>query len=426
MAKKGSGTEGITLTTEVAGFSCGYGLIDFISGVPGMLFPKATIIELYGNKSSSKTTLVLETIAFNQLINKNFRVLYADFEKMIRNQGKYLVQLGVDISDPSKFAIIQPETMEDGVKSIEDAVRNDHFDMIVVDTVAAMRPKVELEKGFAENKQMGVRAKLMSEFLRNLMADMPEDGPAVVFINQQYKDINNSSFIQTYETPSSDALKFYAGIRIEVRESTKLKDKHINPYTLEETEIPYGSIIVAKTSKNKVGRPYLDTKYVITYGEGINIIPSLVNAAIKAGHIWNKGNSKSSFVFLNAKEQETSVVGMSRLISHFSSNIDDAVAVGGRINDLWAKDLKFLKDRLARKKAPDSFDDMYEVSEDSEEEGEGLSLEDSTEDKISLNSDEVASEEAPQMDLKAAFSSAPAPVKKVEAPKKPEGLKLKI
>lgn len=418
---------GNVFADKMEGFSTGYGLIDMISGVPGMLFPRATIVELFGLKSASKTTLLLETIAFNQMIYPDFKVLYADFERMLRKEFAYLHQLGVDTSE-DKFTVIQPTIMEDGCKQIIDAVKANEYDMIIVDTIAAMRPAVEQEKGFAQNKQMGVKAKLMSEFLRNLMAELPADGPAIVFINQEYKDINNSSFIQLYNTPSSDSLAFYAGIRIEVRESTKLKSKRINPYTLEEDDIPYGSIINIKTTKNKVGTPFLASKYIVSYGRGIDIIPSVINAAIIAKTIWNKGASKSSFVFNKANGEEQSVVGMAKLIDYFHNNVDDLVAVGSGINELWANDLKYLKERLARKKDPEdaTLSQMYEL--DDEDEGEGLDLgtgeqvKETGEGMHNINDPSFDNGEAESLDLSAAFGHPTGAVKKKEHAEESSGM----
>lgn len=423
MARRGANTnEGIKLVDELEGYSTGYGLIDMISGVPGMLFPKATLVEVYGAKSSSKTTLVLETIAFNQMIDPNFRVLYADFEKMIRNQTSYLKKLGVD-TETENFVCITPDTMEEGCAQILDYVRNDNFNMIVVDTVAAMRPKIELEKGFAENKQIGVRGKLMSEFLRNLMADLPEDGPAVVFINQMFQDISNTSFIPLNITPASKSLEYYAGIRIEVRESTKMKDKRINPYTLEESDIPYGSIIVIKTVKNKVGKPFLESKYMITYGKGIDIVPSVIAAAQRANVIRNKGKSKSSFLYTGADGTEKSAVGMSKLIAKFKENPDDLIAVGSAINELWAEDLKLYKQRLERKSLlEDDLDSMY-VLEDEDEDGEALEIEENIP-SPDFNGEE-AKVDVETLDLSSALTASETkPV--VKRSTKSGGMKLKI
>jgi protein RecA len=375
--KKGSAS-GITLGSA-DGISTGWGLINFISGNPAFLFPFGSVTEVSGLKSASKTTLILETIAFNQMINPDFKVLYTDFEKMLLRQKDYLLQLGVDVDNPN-FIVKTPDTMEDGMKIIHDAVRSDEdYDMIVVDSVAAMRPKRELEVGLMENKQMGLKAKAMSEFLRNLTADMPEDnpGPAVVFINQLYKDITaQNSFVQQYVTPSSDALAFYAAVRIEVRESTKVKEKKVNPFTFEETDSPIGSIVAIKTTKNKVGIPFQESKYMITYGIGIDVIPSIIAAAQRSGAIYMAGASKSAFRWIGADGTEQGANGVSALTRKLRENIDDLIAIGSKINDLWASDLKHLKARLERKRMSDNPLDMYEASEgDSEDDEEGDALE---------------------------------------------------
>lgn len=380
MARKrgATGPAGATIGEEVTGLSSGYGVIDLVSGVPGVLFPSATIIELYGKKSASKTTLVLEVIAYNQTINPDFRVYYADFEKMLRKQTSYLGILGVDITDKDKFKVGAFDTMEEGCAEILDVIRNDSYDLVVVDTVAAMRPAVEVEKGFAGNKQIGLKAKLMSEFLRNIMADMPADGPAVVFINQVYRDVS-VTFAPVYTTPSSDALGFYAGMRIEVVEKSKVKAKRVNPYTLEEEDVPVYSIIEIKTTKNKVGLPFIPSKYAITFGKGIDISLSIITAAQRAGIIKNKGASKSSFLYPGADGTEKAANGMNQLTSKIQGNLDDLIYIGSQINDLWARDMKYLKPRLERRAKVMNLMEAYEFPDDEEEEsvgGEALSLED--------------------------------------------------
>ena len=132
--KRVAAPTGSKLSDNMQGFSSGYGLIDMISGVPGILFPRATIVELFGLKSASKTTLLLETIAYNQMIMPTFKVFYADFEKMIRNQVPYLNSLGVETSE-DKFVIAEPDTQEEGCKQILDAVRSEEYDMIIVDII---------------------------------------------------------------------------------------------------------------------------------------------------------------------------------------------------------------------------------------------------------------------------------------------------
>ena len=344
---------------KLTGYSCGYGLIDRVSGVPGILFPNAVAVELYGQKSSGKTTLVLETIAFNQLINPKFKVLYMDYEKMLRAEIPYLNSLGITVND-DKFIIKDDMiTAEEGMDYMLEALQNDKLDMIIVDTVAAMVPKAEHENKVGDSKQMGLRAKLMNEFLRKFFALCPPDGPSLVFLNQQYKDMNSMSYVQTYHTPSSDGLAYYAGIKIQVKEKQKLKRDIVDPYTFEKVSQPYGSVIEIKTEKNKVGRPFVSSKYFITYGAGINIIPSLVNAAVATKVI--KASTGGVHKFNNEKGEEVTVRGYANVLDYFSEHLDDLVFVGKQINPLWAKDMEHLKERLeAKHPLQDSlFEDMY-------------------------------------------------------------------
>ena len=348
--------------TAIKGYSCGYGLIDRVSGVPGVLFPNAVAVELYGLKSSGKTTLVLETIAYNQLINPNFKVLYMDYEKMLRSEIPYLNSLGITVSD-DKFVIKDDmTTAEEGMDYMLVALQEDHFDMIIIDTIAAMCPRAEVENKVGDSKQMGLRAKLMNEFLRRFFAVCPPDGPALICLNQQYRDMNSMSYIQTYHTPSSDGLAYYAGMRILVKEKAKLKRNMTDPYTMEKIQQPYGSKIEIKTEKNKVGRPYIATNYYISYGRGINIVPSIVDAAVATKIISKSG---AYYAFTTSDGQEKKLQGDAKLYDYLEENLDDLVHIGKQINPLWARDMEHLKERLeAKHPLQDSmFEDMYEVSD---------------------------------------------------------------
>lgn len=348
---------------QITGYSCGYGLIDRVSGVPGILFPNAVAVELYGQKSSGKTTLVLETVAYNQIINPKFKVLYMDYEKMLRSEVPYLNSLGITVNDDKFLIKDDMVTAEEGMDYMLDAVQNDNYDMIIVDTVAAMVPKAELENKMGESKQMGLRAKLMNEFLRKFFSLCPPDGPSLIFLNQQYKDMNSISYVQTYHTPSSDGLAYYAGIRILVKEKQKLKRDIVDPYTFEKISQPYGSVIEIKTEKNKVGLPFVASKYFITYGAGIDIIPSLVNAAVASKVI--KASTGGVHKFLNVNGEEVSVRGYANVLDYFREHLDDLVHVGSQINDLWKKDMAHLKERLeAKHPLQDSmFADMYSTDD---------------------------------------------------------------
>ena len=348
---------------KLTGYSCGYGLIDRVSGVPGILFPNAVAVELYGQKSSGKTTLVLETIAYNQLINPKFKVLYMDYEKMLRAEIPYLNSLGITVDDEKFIIKDDMTTAEEGMDFMIDAIKNDNFDMIIVDTVAAMVPKAEQESKIGDSKQMGLRAKLMNEFLRKFFSLCPPDGPSLIFLNQQYKDMNSISYVQTYHTPSSDGLAYYAGIKILVKEKQKLKRDIMDPYTLEKIAQPYGSVIEIKTEKNKVGRPFVSSKYFITYGSGIDIIPSLVNAAVASKVI--KASTGGVHKFNNVNGEEVTVRGYANVLDYFAEHLDDLVNIGKQINPLWAKDMAHLKERLeAKHPLQDSmFEDMYSIDD---------------------------------------------------------------
>ena len=350
---------------QLTGYSCGYGLIDRVSGVPGVLFPNAVAVELYGQKSSGKTTLVLETIAYNQIINKKFKVLYMDYEKMLRAEIPYLNSLGIKVDDDHFIIKDDMVTAEEGMDYMLDVLQNERVDMIIVDTVAAMVPKAELENKMGESKQMGLRAKLMNEFLRKFFSLCPPDGPALIFLNQQYKDMNSISYVQTYHTPSSDGLAYYAGIRILVKEKTKIVKEIVDPYTLEKVKQPYGSLIEIKTEKNKVGRPFISSKYFLTYGTGINIIPSVVNAAIAAKVI--SKNTTGTYVFENAQGEETKIRGEAKIYDYLAGNLDDLVCIGKKINPLWARDMEHLKERIEAKHPLQ--DSMFESMYDSETDG---------------------------------------------------------
>ena len=366
MARKAATTEvdmSKFFNRKLTGYSCGYGLIDRVSGVPGVLFPNAVAVELYGQKWAGKTTLVLETIAYNQLINKKFKVLYMDYEKMLRTEVPYLNSLGITVDDDHFIIKDDMMTAEEGMDFMLNCIQNDKFDMIVVDTVAAMVPKAELENKMGESKQMGLRAKLMNEFLRKFFSLCPPDGPALIFLNQQYKDMNSMTYVQTYHTPSSDGLAYYAGIKICVKEKSKLKRDIVDPYTFEKIAQPYGSVIEIKTEKNKVGRPFVSSKYFITYGAGIDIIPSLVNAAVAAKVI--KASTGGVHKFNDVNSQEVTVRGYANVLDYFAEHLDDLVNIGKQINPLWAKDMEHLKERIqAKHPLQDSmFENMYAVSD---------------------------------------------------------------
>lgn len=357
---------GAQILDKVRGLSTGMTFIDMVSGIDdySCMFPYGSIVELMGPKSSSKSTLIFETIAYNQKINPNFKVLYIDFEHALNKQRSYLTKLGVNI-DSDNFRLEEPPTSDEGFAFVLDYLKKNKVDLLVMDSLAAARPAVESEKGFGGNKMLGTRAKQVSEFLRNYTADSTPDYPAFVIINQLYQDIGATSFVTTYDSPSSEALKYYANIRIEIKELQKIKEKQINPVTLEEFEIPVSSVILVKTIKNKVGQPYLSSKYNLTYGMGIDPIASMVATAQRAGVIRNKGASKSSFLY-TVNDNEVSCVGMSKLIKQLRENPSHLRAIGSQISPIWAEEAEkyILCNKAARYDESLSTEDIIEDNDE--------------------------------------------------------------
>ena len=375
----GEGITGVELLESVQGLSSGYGIIDMVSGVPGILFPRGAITELFGPKSSSKTTLVLETIAYNQKLyeqqGKTFKVLYVDYENAVDKQVPYMKRLGM-YTDPEHLTVLVPTTMQEGCQLTSDELKKDIYDMIVTDTIAAMRPKEEVENKFGETKNRGLKAKLMSEFLRNLTADLGtlSNPPAVIFLNQQYQDISvQLQFGKLYDSPSSESLKFYAMLRLQLKEISKLKEKKENPYTFESMDVVTGSVVEITAIKNKIGTPYLSSRYSLTVGVGIDIIPSVVSACIKKGLISNKGASKSAFQ-MDAKyyPEQGGINGMSALLRLVRTNPKMALALMEDLSPVWAKEVPKYKLRAEIKDlnviSPEDLQGLY--GDDSDYDGD--------------------------------------------------------
>lgn len=283
----------------IPGYPTGYPWIDYLSDIPNVFFPKGAMTEVMGLKSTAKSTLIFEAIAKYHRDGGQKKTLYLDFERTVKKQAPYLASLGVDIANKEKFVYRQPATLQEGGQFMLDLLRgnvkgnNNRYEkqqdyaFIVVDTVAAMRPEQEVNNALGETKQTGLKAKLMTELLRNMTSDLDDDGPAIVFVNQVYEELNINGparpmFMgKSYDSSSSNALKYYCSFRITLTLKTKIKGKVYNPFTFEEDEQLVGSIIEAMAEKSKIGVPSRKVKFVVKYGFGIDPIPTLMQAAIK-------------------------------------------------------------------------------------------------------------------------------------------------
>lgn len=251
--------------------------IDLALGVMG--FPKGRIVEIYGNESSGKTTLALHAVAEAQ--KKGGVCAFVDAEHAL--DPSYARKLGVNLDE---LVVSQPDSGEQALEIADTLVRSGGVDVLVVDSVAALVPKAELE-GEMGDSHMGLQARLMSQALRKLTASVSKSNTLIIFINQIRMKIG-VMFGNPETTTGGNALKFYASVRLEVRRSSPIKDGD---------EI-IGNTTVVKVVKNKVAPPFRVAEFDIMYGKGISRASEVVDLGVKAGIIDKAG---SWFAYNNDK-----------------------------------------------------------------------------------------------------------------------------
>ena len=253
---------------EIPAVSTGSLGLDFALGIGGL--PRGRIVEIYGPESSGKTTLALHVVAEAQ--KKGGKCAYVDAEHAM--DPGYAVKLGVNIND---MLISQPDTGEQALEIADTLVRSGAIDVLVVDSVAALVPKAEIE-GDMGDSHMGLQARLMSQALRKLTASVAKTNTLVIFINQIRMKIG-VMFGNPETTTGGNALKFYASVRLDIRRIGSLKDK----------EEVIGNQTRVKVVKNKVAPPFKTVDFDIIYGEGISKIGELIDLGVKAGFVEKSG-----------------------------------------------------------------------------------------------------------------------------------------
>ncbi|HVZ05215.1 recombinase RecA [Hyphomicrobium sp.] len=242
--------------------------LDIALGIGGL--PKGRIIEIYGPESSGKTTLALHVVAEAQ--KRGGVCAFVDAEHAI--DPSYAKKLGVKVED---LLISQPDTGEQALEIADTLVRSGAIDVLVVDSVAALTPKAELE-GEMGDSLPGLQARLMSQALRKLTGSISKSKCMVIFINQIRMKIG-IMFGNPETTTGGNALKFYASVRLDIRRIGQIKDR-------DET---IGNQTRVKVVKNKVAPPFKQVEFDIMYGEGVSKVGELIDLGVKAGIVEKSG-----------------------------------------------------------------------------------------------------------------------------------------
>ncbi|MBK7819310.1 MAG: recombinase RecA [Sphingobacteriaceae bacterium] len=277
--------------------------LDLALGIGGL--PKGRVVEIYGPESSGKTTLAIHAIASVQRSGGIAAIIDAEhaFDRF------YAEKLGVDTQS---LLISQPDNGEQGLEIADNLIRSGAVDLVVIDSVAALTPKAEIE-GEMGDSRMGLQARLMSQALRKLTGTISKTGCCCIFINQLREKIG-IMFGNPETTTGGNALKFYASVRLDIRRISQLK----------EGEVVAGNRVRVKVVKNKVAPPFRMAEFDIIFGEGISKVGEIIDIGVEKGIIKKSG---SWFAYDDTKLGQ----GRDAVKSLFAENPDLAEEIENKI-----------------------------------------------------------------------------------------------
>lgn len=299
---------------DIESVSTGSLMLDLALGIGGL--PRGRIIEIYGTESSGKTTISLQAVAEAQ--KAGGMAAFVDVEHAL--DPVYARKLGVDVDN---LLVSQPDTGEQALEIIETLVRSGAIDVIVLDSVAAMTTKAEID-GDMGDAHVGVQARLMSQAMRKLTAVISNTNTVAIFINQIREKIG-VMYGNPETTPGGRALKFYSSVRIEVRRGEPIK---------EGGEI-IGNRTKCKVVKNKVAPPFKTAEFDILYGQGVSKLGEIVDTAVEFDIVKKSG---SWFSYNDMKIGQ----GRDKVLDYLKSNPDICNEIEGKIREEFAKNSTLL------------------------------------------------------------------------------------